>query len=786
MKNIITILLSLVITVSFAQHHKCNRAHTFEKNTTLHSDSINVLHYTINLDITDFTMHTISGNTVLKITPVVDNINNIALDLLQLTVDSVQINGSTSTFSYNDTLLNINTLTSLSQTDTVDVTVFYHGHAQVDGSNWGGFYFDNNYAYNLGVGFDADPHNYGRVWYPCIDDFIDRATYTFNIITPDTKTAVCNGTLENEVDNGDGTKTYTWEMHNTIPTYLASVAVSSYIAVRDTFNGSLGDIPISIYVPSSYESNTQASFINLKPTLAGFESNYGPYRWERVGYVGVPFNSGAMEHATNIAYPLAVINGTLSYETLYAHELSHHWFGDLVTCRTAGDMWLNEGWASYSEAIFKEKIYGYSAFNSYVKSNHENVLNQSHNDDGGYLSLINVPHEYTYGTTVYDKGADVANTLRSYLGDDLFFSGIQNYLTDFQYSDASSYDFRDNLSTFTGVDLTDFFDGWVFQEGFPHFSVDSFIVNNVGSGNFDVEVFIKQKKATNPNIINSNRIPVSFIKNDWTSIDTLVHFNGLSGSQTFTIPFNPIGVWCDKEGMISDATLDDYKTVKTATAIVFSYNNFTIVTNSIVDSVLLRIEHNLAAPDDFKTTIPGLVISKEHYWRIDGDIDNNFVSQAKFEYNANLHDSTLMKNNISDSLVLLYRVDRAHDWEITSFIKNGVDLFGSLKKDNFQLGEYCFGIWDWETYTEISEINKNPKSELKIYPNPTNGIFTIENKSIDSITIFDINGKVVEQINNIDKNTTTINIDISKQEKGIYFVKANIASKNIIGKIIKK
>jgi aminopeptidase N len=448
-------------------------------------------------------------------------------------------------------------------------------------------------------------------------------------------------------------------------------------------------------------------------------------------------------------------------------------------------MWLNEGWASYSEAIFKEKIYGYSAFNSYVKNNHKNVLNQAHIDDGGYLSLINVPHEYTYGTTVYYKGADVANTLRTYLGDNLFFSGIQNYLNTFQYSDASSYDFRDNLSSFTGVDLTDFFDGWVFQEGFPHFSVDSFTVNNIGAGNYEVEVFMKQKKATNPNLINSNRIPVSFIKDDWTSIDTLVHFDGATGSEIFTIAFNPIGVWCDKEAMISDATLDDYLVIKDATGIILNYSNFTIVTSSIGDSVLLRVEHNLAAPDGFKTQIPGLVISKEHYWRIDGDIDNDFISQAKFDYKASLHDSILMKNNYGDSLVLLYRVDRAHDWEITSFTKNGVDFFGSLKKDTFQLGEYCFGIWDWETYVNINEPNKTTKSELKIYPNPTSGIFSIENKEIDSIVVFDIKGNTIKQINNIDNNSNIIKIDISKEKKGIYFVKANISGKNIIGKIIK-
>ena len=786
-KKIIILVLVLINISAFAQHHKCSKSHTFAKNTSLHSDSLDVLHYTINLDITDFATHKIYGNAVLKITPLVGNVNNIALDLLQLQIDSILIDGVVTTYSYNDTLINISTLSALNSDDTVNVEVHYHGSPQTDVTGWGGFYFDNNYAYNLGVGFGADPHNYGRAWYPCLDDFVDRATYTFNIITPETKLAVCNGTLENEVDNGDGTKTFTWEMHNSIPTYLSSVAVSAYVAVRDTFNGSQGDIPIAIYVPSNLVANTHASFINLKPTLSAYESNFGPYMWERVGYVAVPFNSGAMEHATNIAYPQSTIDGSLSYETLYAHELSHHWFGDLVTCRTAEDMWLNEGWASYSESIFMENIYGYPSFRTNVKNNHKNVMRNAHVDDDGYRAVSGIPHAYTYGTTVYDKGADVANTLRTYLGDDLFFSGIQNYLNTFQYTDASSYDFRDNLSAFTGVDLTDFFDGWVFQEGFPHFSVDSFVVTNVGAGNYDVEVFMKQKKLTNPNFVNSNRIPVSFVKDDWTSIDTLVMFDGVTGSQIFTIPFNPIGVWCDKEGMVSDATLDDYKVVKTQTGISFDISEFSMIVGHISDSVLIRVEHNLVAADELVPAIPGLVISKEHYWRIDGDINGGFIAKAKFDYKAASQDSILMKNNNADSLVLLYRQDRAHDWEITYFTKTGVDMFGSLRKDTFQLGEYAFGIWDWDVYSEITSVSEiDVKNKLKIYPNPTNGHFSIENKGVDSVTIFDIKGRTIKTINNIENSSDTINVDISNQKDGVYFVKIFTQDGTKITKVVKK
>ena len=114
-------------------------------------------------------------------------------------IDSVSLNSSLLTYSYNDTLLRVNLLTSLNTTDTLNLIVYYQGAPQGDPAGWGGFSFSGNYAYNLGVGFGAKPHNYGRVWFPCFDNFVEKSAYEFNIITSTTKTSFCNGALISDV-----------------------------------------------------------------------------------------------------------------------------------------------------------------------------------------------------------------------------------------------------------------------------------------------------------------------------------------------------------------------------------------------------------------------------------------------------------------------------------------------------------------------------------------------------------------------------------------------------------
>ena len=209
----------------------------------LRSDTMDVLKYTINLDITDFVGQKIKGHTIVTFTPKINGQSILKLDLLKMTIDSVSLGTSLLTYGYNDTLLKINLPTSYNISDTGQVVVYYRGTPQGDPAGWGGFSFNGNYAYNLGVGFGAKPHNYGRVWFPCFDNFVEKSQYEFYIVTDTSKTSFCNGQLMSDVKVGSK-RTRHWKLLKEIPSYLVSVAVADYTQVNWNIMGALGNIPV--------------------------------------------------------------------------------------------------------------------------------------------------------------------------------------------------------------------------------------------------------------------------------------------------------------------------------------------------------------------------------------------------------------------------------------------------------------------------------------------------------------------------------------------------------------
>lgn len=741
-----------------------------------HSDTLDVMHYSINLNITDFENDFIEGYTTLEIKSKVNNLNTICLDLLMLEVDSIEIAGQDNpSYAYNDTLMRITPQQSFNINDEFQLTVYYHGNPVVDPSGWGGFYFSGQYAYNLGVGFEDVPHNYGRVWYPCVDDFVDRATYDFFITVLDSHRAVCGGVLENIVDNGNGTLTYHWALTDNIPTYLSSVAVGEYVQVLDTFYGINGAIPIELNVTPGDSLLAVSSFQNLKNYLQVFEDKFGAYRWQRVGYVGVPFNSGAMEHATNIAIPNFSITGNLSYEDLFSHELAHHWFGDLVTCQDAGDMWLNEGWASYSESVFRDAFYGRKNMQDYRRGMHAEVLRYAHIEDNGFLPLYNMPLDRTYSTTVYDKGDDVAHTLRCYLGDETFFDAINAYLDTYAFENASSYDFRDFLTNNTGIDLTDFFNDWVFTGGFPHYAIDSVHLMPEGS-EYTVDVFVKQQLRGRDTYLSANVVPITFMAADYSDTTVYMYFSDITANEMFTINFEPKFVFCDFYEQVADATVDEYRFLKNTSTVNLAKEYIRIKATSIdesIDSIFIHITHNWAAPDPFTEDIPGLILANHRFWTIQGDFPENCSFRGEFIY-SNLEtsgmtgylDNEFITNDL-DSIYLMYRPNRHENWQFIEATNS--TIMKRITVEYLQAGEYALAIKDWDQYISVAQNSLEQK--IRIFPNPSSSIFTIylANNNFSFANIINIYGETVDKISLT--NHTETQWKINKQlPQGLYFM----------------
>ncbi|MCX6271208.1 MAG: M1 family metallopeptidase [Bacteroidetes bacterium] len=409
------------------------------------TDSLHIARYIIHLDVTDIPGKKIKGQTLITAIADSPSVRGLTLDLLKLVVDSVTISSKSVYYTYNDTTLFVIFPTPLAIADSALVAVYYHGSPIVEPYGWGGFHFGGStLAFNLGIALEDIPHNYGRVWFPCIDNFTQKAPFDLFIRVKDPLVAVCGGMLKEVSPLGDGTRIFHWQLLQKIPPYLVSVAVSDYVPVKGMYNGINGNIPTYIYVRAKDTTRARNSFIHLNQAMAVFEKRFGPYRWPRVGYVAT--TEGAMEHATNIAYPATSIDGTLLNEWFYAHELSHMWFGELVTCQTPEDMWINEGWAVFCEGIFMENIYGNEAAAAYRRTKHHDVLRFTHLKDGNYYPLSGIPQNLTYGNTVYEKGALVVNTMRGYMGDSLFFRTVKQYVDSFAFRCVSSSQMRDFFS----------------------------------------------------------------------------------------------------------------------------------------------------------------------------------------------------------------------------------------------------------------------------------------------------------------------------------------------------
>ena len=729
------------------------------------SDTLDIIKYDVNLRV-DQDSQSISGYTTVKLTPKFNMVNSISLDLLMLNIDSITHNNQNVSFSYNDTLIRISTST-FNIGDTLSYTIHYNGNPVKDNSGWGGFYWSGSYAYNLGVAFEASPHNYGRIWHPCFDNFKERAYYNINIRTAGDRMGTSNGLLIDTVNHSNGDITWQWSSSVPIPSYLACMHVADYTSVNYNFIGSERIIPVQLFARPSDTNNLKTAFQNLILNLEAFEYYYGPYQFDKVGYSLVPFTGGAMEHASNISYPVIMANSGLAYETLMAHELSHHWWGNLVTCDSKEEMWLNEGMASYSELLFLEYVYGKERMQEEFNKVLESVLHFAHVNDGQYRAIQGIPHEYTYSTHVYSKGALVAHTLRNYLGDSIYFPAISQFLLDSSLKAINSYSLQNYLEDFTNKDLDHFFEPWVFSKGFADFSIASWS-STQNNEKFDCKVKIHQRLNNAPDYYNKVPLEVCFIDESWSVHKRNVFLTGACGEYDFTMDFDPVMIVLDADHKIAGSCILDSKVINKS-----GFNNFPLLQlkvkiDNVTDSSFIYIEHHYSPPEKFKSPIKNVHLSQYRYWKISGDSKGLLEGYLDFSFDGSLSttngylDEKLI-TNAEDSMLLLYRADDNDDWSIINDVQiynlgSNMDGKGSIRTTEIKFGEFTLGIYDHDkqdsvinipdnciNQTFIKKTNVQNTETVKVFPNPSKGHINITSKehAIKSITCIDSSGKSV-------------------------------------------
>ncbi len=701
-------------------------------------DTIHVSHYAIHLTGINTENQTITGWTESTIVSKRNNLTAFSLELKALTVDSVWVNNEGCFFTQSDELVRIMLQQPLNENDEVSTKIWYHGKPFHEA--WGGYHWNGNYSFNLGVGFVSIPHNLGKTWFPCVDNFTDRATYDFYITIDNTKKAVCGGVLQEVTDKGNGTSTWHWKLNHNIPAYLASVAVGDYVLVSDEYIGIEDTIPITIYVHPSDSAKVAGSFLNLKNTLNFFETHFGPYPFGRVGYVGTSI--GAMEHAGNIAYPNVAINGNTSNESLYTHELSHMWFGDKVTCARAEEMWLNEGWASFCEMYYLKGLNKENLFKKEMHTRNYNVLLKTHFKDNGYWALAGVPQEYTYGSTSYDKGALVTYTLMEYLGDSLFQKAITAYLKQFAYRSAGSREMQNFLTEYTGIDMKPFFDAWVFTPGTPHFSIDSSTTVQNGE-NYRIDIYLRQRFRGADFLADNNILQVGFLKDDFSIVTDTIHFSGKTGHSAKTLSFEPVTVMLDPYEHTTDATTDGFKIFTHPEDYTFPDTFFKLFVDELSDTAFVRITHNWVGADTLKYPVKGLRISPDRYWQVEGFFPENMKTRGQFYYSNDKYLDENLNLSENDSVMILYRATPADEWAYVPQTFFGIPAMGYIYVESVKPGEYVLAALD----KQYLKITKPEKNRFKIFPNPTHGrlTFSFEEKADYLIKISDTIGQTIDR-----------------------------------------
>ena len=315
---------------------------------------------------------------------------------------------------------------------------------------------------------------YARYWFPCIDSPSDRVTSETLVTAPESFLVLSNGTRTETKTNGDGTKTWHWKQVQSHVPYLISVVAGDFEAFEQEWNG----IPIASYVPRGRLADAERSFEKTKAMMDFFSKKIGfKYPWPKYAQICVDeYSWGGMEHTSATTLNLGTLHDArahldVSSDGLVAHELAHQWFGDLMTCKDWGELWLNESFATYFQTLWKENDLG---LDEVTWERYQNGESYKTEDKRYRRSLVN--YHYNAPSNMFDrhsypKGGRILHMLRYVLGDELFWRAVNRYVTVNKFRTVETADLRIAIEDATGQGLNWFFDQWVHHGGHPDFDV---------------------------------------------------------------------------------------------------------------------------------------------------------------------------------------------------------------------------------------------------------------------------------------------------------------------------
>ncbi len=473
---------------------------------------IDVTYYGLDLAVTNQPRN-IKGSVVVNANVDTSSISTIFLDLRnELNVDSVWVNGLTTTFTHVSHKLNIDLDRTYTMGESFSVKVFYQG--EPGSSGFGSFEFGTHsgtpITWTLSEPYGAPD------WFPCKDTPADKADSSDVWITvADNFIAVANGTLISTTNNGNGTITYYWESRYPIAQYLISLAITNYQQYDTYFHYGVNDsMLISHYVYPESFTGIKNLLDETDDMIAVFSDRYGLYPFvnERYGHAEMEWG-GAMEHQTCSSMGFWG-RGVVS------HELAHQWYGDMITCADWHHIWLNEGFATYSEAVYLEDISGKAAYDSQIQS--EMNFAKTANGTIWVQDITNIGEIFN-GARSYAKGATVLHMLRGIVGDSTFFDIMRAYSSDpaVSYGAATTEDFQRVAETVYSSSLDYFFQEWIYGEKYPVYNV-GWNKSHVSGETYQITLIITQTVRPNPSFFT---MPVQVKFNTSLGDTTVTLFN---------------------------------------------------------------------------------------------------------------------------------------------------------------------------------------------------------------------------------------------------------------------
>jgi len=306
--------------------------------------------------------------------------------------------------------------------------------------------------------------NLARYWLPSVDHPYDKASVEFRITAPDHYDVVATGEKIEESNLGNGLKLTHYKEPAPVAMKVVTIGVTKFAS---KLLDMVGDIPVSAWV---YPENRLEGFSDYgvsSKVLNYFIENIGPYSYAKLANMQEKTQWGGLENAGTISYFENSVTGKNTVEPLIAHEIAHQWFGNSATENSWNHVWLSEGFATYFSILYLEHAYGNEKRKEELLLDRKNIIDYYAKNPSPVVDLTIKDPMKVLSTNTYQKGGWVLNMLRHKLGDDIFWKGIRKYYEAYRNSNAMTDDFREIMEEVSGENLEDFFQQWLFTEGYP-------------------------------------------------------------------------------------------------------------------------------------------------------------------------------------------------------------------------------------------------------------------------------------------------------------------------------